>query len=135
MSAEGGALVTPGRTSADDDGDGDGASAAACGNGSTSAEDGDCGGCAGGTNCEAEESGADDRGGGNGVDIRYSATKRIATSAGQTGRLTTAGFALPETRGSEERRACRLSVAAKRARQDNMSEAEKGVGHKRAEAR
>jgi len=135
-------LVSPGRTSADGDGDGDsdGASAAACGNGSTSAEGCGCGGCAGGTNCEADELEADDaeagdRAGGNGVDIRYSATKMIATSAGQTGRLTTAGLASPETRGNEERRACRSRVAAKRARQNNMSEAEKGVGQQRAEAR
>jgi hypothetical protein len=128
-------LVTPGKTSADGHVGDDGASAAACGNGSTSAVGCDCGVCAGGKNCEAEESEADDREGGNGEDIRYSATKMIATSAGQTGRLKTAGFASPETRGSEERRACRLSVAAKRARQDNMSEAEKGVGQQRAEAR
>jgi hypothetical protein len=63
----------------------------------------------------------------------------IATSAGQkarlAGKLKTTGPASPGTGGSEERRACRLSVAAKRARQDNMSEAEKGVGQQRAEAR
>jgi hypothetical protein len=80
---EGCGLVTPGKTSADDDDDSDGASAAACGNGSTSAEGCDCGG----TNCCGGESEAGNRGG-NGVDIRYSATKMIAASAGQTGRLT-----------------------------------------------
>ncbi|MFT4432430.1 hypothetical protein [Caballeronia sp. 15715] len=52
-----------------------------------------------------------------------------------TGKLKNTGFASPETRGSEERRVCRLSIAAKRARQDNMSEAEKRVGQQRAEAR
>jgi preprotein translocase subunit SecF len=63
----------------------------------------------------------------------------IATPAGQmaklAGKLKTTGFASPKTRESEERRACRSSVAAKRARQDNMSEAEKGVGQQSAEAR
>jgi hypothetical protein len=127
--------VTPASTPGDDDGDGDDASAAACGNGSTSAKGCDCGG----TDCCGGESESGNRGGGSGVDIRYSATKMIATPAGQTaklaGKLKTTGFASPKTRGSEERRACRSSVAAKRARQDNMSEAEKGVGQQRAEAR
>ncbi|AMM13537.1 hypothetical protein AX768_04920 [Burkholderia sp. PAMC 28687] len=78
---------------------------------------------------EDEEAGVDeDCGGGNDVDIRYSAP--LAVSAGRAAQseemLGTAGIdPAGRNRRPDERRACRSNIAAKRARQNNMSEAAK----------